>query len=392
MSMNYYFTEEHEMFRRSLRDFLDREVVPYVDQWEDDGEVPRHLWKKFGDMGYFGLDQQEEFGGSDLDFFFTVVLLEEISKCNSAGFAAALTAHPILTLSHLALEGSPYIHERYLIPGIKGEKFGCLAITEPHAGSDVAAVQTKAEDKGDHYLVNGSKTFITNGVLSDYLIVVAKTNPNAGSAGISLLVLDRDMPGIEATKLDKLGWRASDTGLIHFDNVKVPKENLLGNENSGFYYIMQRFELERLVLAISANAACQYAMDYTLNYMAEREAFGRPINRFQVLRHHMAQLASELEMSRIFTYHICQLYADGEYEVTKASMAKLIATELSDKLMYQCLQMFGGYGFMEEYKMARMFRDSRLGTIGGGTSEIMCEIISKEIIDGMDYRMLKHMG
>ena len=213
-----------------------------------------------------------------------------------------------------------------------------------------------------------------------------------GSAGISLLVLDRDMPGIEATKLKKLGWKASDTGLIHLDNVKVPKENLLGKENSGFYYIMQRFELERLVLAISSNAGCEYAMEYTLQYMAERKAFGRSINKFQVLRHRIAQLASEMEMSKLFTYHICQMYQDGQYEVTKASMAKLLATELSDKVMTQCLQMFGGYGFMEDYKMARGFRDSRLGTIGGGTSEIMREIIAKDIVDGVNYCMLKELG
>lgn len=390
--MSYFFNDEHRLFRQSLRDFLDKEVVPFVDQWEEDREIPRSIWKKFGDMGYFGLDQQEAYGGLDLDFFYTVIFLEEISKCNSAGFGAALTAHPILTLSHLALEGSDYIKEKYLIPGIQGDIFGCLAITEPHAGSDVAAIKTKAEDHGDHYLVNGSKTFITNGVLSDYLIVVVKTNPDAGSAGISLLVLDRDMPGIDATKIKKLGWKASDTGLIHFDNVKVPKENLLGKENNGFYYIMQRFELERLVMAISAVAGCEYAMDYTLQYMAEREAFGRPINRFQELRHRIAQMASELEMVRTFTYTVCKHYEQGDYEVTKAAMAKLLASELSDKVMYQCLQMFGGYGFTEEYKMARLFRDSRLGTIGGGTSEIMREIIAKDLIDGFNYKALQNIG
>jgi acyl-CoA dehydrogenase len=389
--MNYYFNSDHELFRQSLRDFLNKEVIPFVDQWELDGEIPRHLWKKFGDMGYFGLDQKEIYGGSDLDFFYQVVLLEEISKCNSAGFGAAITAHPFLTLSHLALEGSDFIKEKYLIPGIAGEKFGCLAITEPHTGSDVAGVLTKAEDKGDYYLVNGSKTFITNGVLSDYLIVVVRTLEGAGSAGLSLLILDRDMPGIEASKLNKLGWRASDTGLIHFDHVKVPKENLLGQENAGFYYIMQRFELERLVLAISSNAASEYALEYTLQYMADRKAFGKTINKFQVLRHRMAQLATEIEMNKIFTYQCCRMYQDNQYQVTKAAMAKLLATELLDKVTYECLQSFGGYGFMEDYKMARMFRDARLGTIGGGTSEIMREIIAKDVVDGVNYSMLKNM-
>lgn len=386
--MNYYFTPDHEQFRQSLRAFLDKEVVPFVDEWEEAGEIPRSLWKKFGEMGCFGLDQKEEYGGSDVDFFYMVVLLEEISKCYSGGLGAAITAHPLLTLSHLSKSGSDYLKERYLIPGIAGEKFGCLAITEPHAGSDVAGIKTKAEDKGDYYLVNGSKTFITNGVLSDYLVVVTKTNPDAGAAGISLLVLDREMEGISATKLNKLGWKASDTGEIHFDDVKVPKSHLLGKENHGFYYIMQRFELERLVLAISSNAASEFAMEYTLQYMAERKAFGRSINKFQVLRHRMAQLASELEMNRIFTYQCCQAYEAGDYEVTKAAMAKLLATELADKVTYQCLQSFGGYGFMEDYKMARLFRDARLGTIGGGTSEIMREIIAKDVVDGVDYKML----
>ncbi|MCB0501708.1 MAG: acyl-CoA dehydrogenase family protein [Bacteroidetes bacterium] len=388
---DYFFSEDHQLFRQSLRSFLEKEALPFIDQWEEDGEIPRHLWKKFGEMGYFGLDQKEIYGGLDLDFFYTVVFLEEISKCNSGGFGAAITAHPLLTLSHLAHNGSDYLKEKYLIPGIKGEKFGCLAITEPHAGSDVAGVQTKAEDQGDHFLVNGSKTFITNGVLSDYLIAVCKTKPEVGSAGISLLVLDRDMPGITATKLKKLGWKASDTGQIHFDNVKVPKEHLIGQQNAGFYYIMQRFELERLVLAISSNAASQAAMDYTLAYMAERKAFGRSINKFQVLRHRMAQLSAEIEMNKIFTYQCCQMYQDDQYQVTKAAMAKLLATELADKVATECLQSFGGYGFMEDYKMARMFRDARLGTIGGGTSEIMREIISKDIIDGVNYSLLNKM-
>ncbi len=385
---DYFFTEGHELFRKSLRDFLDKEVMPHIDAWEEAGEIPRWIWKKFGDMGYFGLDQKEEYGGSDLDFFYMVVFLEEISKCWSGGFGAALLTHPILTLSHLAKKGSDYLKECYLIPGIKGEKFGALAITEPDAGSDVANVKTKAVKEGDHYIVNGSKTFITNGVLSDYIITTCKTNPGAGSAGISLIVIDRNMEGVSATKLNKLGWRASDTGEIHFDNVKVPITHLLGEENKGFYYIMQRFELERLVLAIAANAATEHAIEYTLQYMSERKAFGRPINKFQVLRHRIAQLSSELEMCKVFTYSICKAYNDGKYSVKEAAMSKLLSTELCDKAMYQCLQCFGGYGFMEEYKMARAFRDARLGTIGGGTSEIMREIIAKNVVDNFNFEIL----
>ena len=245
---------------------------------------------------------------------------------------------------------------------------------EPNAGSDVANIRTTAVRDGDYYIVNGSKTFITSGVYGDVLITVVKTNPNEGFNGISLLVIDRNAEGVSATKLKKLGWHASDTAELSFDNVKVPVENLLGEENHGFFYLMDGLQLERLVGAIGGYAGSEAALDYSLQYMSEREAFGRPINKFQVLRHRVAQMASEIESIKYFVYHCCRLHAEGEYVVKECSMAKLLGTELSDKVMYQCLQFFGGYGYMEEYKMARMFRDSRIGTIGGGTSEIMREI------------------
>lgn len=381
----YYFTEDHSLFRQSLRDFLDKEVVPFVDEWEEAGELPHDIWKKFGDMGYFGLTLPEKDGGSGLDFWYDVIFIEEVSKCNSAGFGASITAHPLLSLSHLHHSGSQFLKEKYLRPGIAGDIHGGLAITEPFTGSDVAGILTTAVKDGDHYIINGSKCFITNGVYADYLIVACKTNPEAKSGGISLIVIDMNTPGVSTSKLKKLGWKASDTGEIAFDNVSVPAENLVGEENKGFYYIMQRFELERLTLAIASNAASEYALEYALQYMSERKAFGKTINKFQVLRHRIAQMSAELTACKIFTYNICRMYADGVYCVKEASMAKLQATELADKIMYQCLQFLGGYGYMEEYKMARLFRDSRLGTIGGGTSEIMCEIISKMVIDEVAY-------
>lgn len=383
---SYYLTEEHAMFRKTLRDFLDKEVVPHIDQWEQDGQLPQPIWKQFGDMGFFGLTQEEKYGGSNLDFWYDIIFIEEVSKCNSGGFGASISAHPYLSLSHLKHEGSDFLKEKYLRKGISGEWHGCLAITEPHAGSDVAGIKTTAVREGDHFVINGSKCFITNGVTADYMVVACKTNPSAGASGISMIVVDGNTPGITRTNLKKLGWKASDTAEIAFDNVKVPAENLLGEENKGFYYIMQRFELERLTLAVGALAAAEDALVYTLQYMSERKAFGRSINKFQVLRHHMAQLHSEVESVKTFTYHVCQMHADKHYCVKEASMAKLLATELSDKVMYRCLQMFGGYGYMEEYKIARMFRDSRLGPIGGGSSEIMLEIISKMAIDDVNYR------
>lgn len=336
-------------------------------------------------MDYFGIDMPAEYGGLDLDFGYTVVFLEEINKCNSSGFGAAIGTHAFLAMAHMVAAGSTFLKEKYLTPGIKGEKFGCLAITEPGAGSDVANIRTKAVLKGDNYIINGSKTFITNGVLSDFLVVATKTLPEAGAGGISLFVLDREMEGISATSLNKLGWHASDTAEIKLDNVAVPKEHLIGEENKGFYYIMQRFALERLVLAIGAIASCEYAMEYSLSYMAEREAFGRKINRFQELRHRIAQLSSEIECNKYFNYNVCKAYGEGKETVKESTMAKLNSTQLADKVMYQCLQFFGGYGYMEDYKMARLFRDARIGTIGGGTSEIMNEIIAKIVVDKVAY-------
>ncbi len=380
-----YFTPDHDTFRQSFRDFLQKEVVPNVAQWEADGELPRSIWKKFGDMDYFGIAYPEAFGGLGLDFFYSVIFMEELARIDSAGTGAALGAHAYLALSHMDNEGTLAQKEHYLAKGIAGELFGCLAISEPGGGSDVAAMLTTAKRDGDHYVINGSKTFITNGVLSDFLVVAAKTDPSAKAAGISMFVIDRNTPGISATRLDKLGWRSSDTGEIAFDDVRVPVSALMGQEGMGFYYIMQKFALERIAMAVGAFAAAEHALEQTLNYMREREAFGRTLNRFQVLRHRIAQLTSEVEMQKQFIYHICHRHAKGEYVVKEAAMAKLLSTQLSDKVATECLQMFGGYGFMEDYPMARFYRDTRLGQIGGGTSEIMCEIIAKMVIDDVKY-------
>lgn len=381
-----YFSEEHNLFRQTLRDFLEKEVRPNINQWEKDGELPREIYQKFGEMGFFGLSFPQEYGGMGGDMWYNVVFDEEIGRMNSGGFGASIGAHPLLALTHLNAEGTEKQKQEYLIPGIKGEKIGCLAITEPFGGSDVQAIRTTAVREGDYYIVNGSKTFITNGVTSDFLIVVVKTNPQAkGANGISLLIIDRDSEGLSATKLDKLGWRASDTGEIAFDNVKVPAENLLGDENRGFFYVMEHFVSERLSLAVGGYAASAYALELTIQYLDERKAFGKKLNEFQVLRHRVAQMSTEIELIRQFTYSLYRRYIDKDYIVKEAAMAKLLGTQLADKVMTQCLQMFGGYGFMEDYPLARMFRDSRLGQIGGGTSEIMCEIISKIMIEGKGY-------
>lgn len=381
-----YFTEEHNLFRKSLQDFLQKEVVPNIDSWEEAGEIDKSIWKKFGDMGFLGINYPEAYGGMNLDLFYTVILLEELQKVNSGGFAAAVWAHVYLAMTHLNAEGDEAIKQKYLVPSITGAKIGCLCITEPFGGSDVAGMRTTAVKNGDHYIVNGSKTFITNGVYSDYLIIAAKTNPELGNKGISIFVLDRDMQGISATKLDKLGWKASDTGEIAFDNVKVPVKNLLSEEGKGFSYIMQHFALERLIMGINAHARAEFALEYALKYMSERQAFGKSINQFQALRHNLVDLYTDMEFCKEFNYSVAYKLNKGEYMVKEASMSKLKSTKMADEVIYQCLQFLGGYGYMEDYPMARLLRDSRLGPIGGGTSEILREIIAKIIIDKKDYK------
>ncbi|MCH4551319.1 acyl-CoA dehydrogenase family protein [Aestuariibaculum lutulentum] len=381
-----YFTEEHHLFRKSLQDFLQKEVVPHIENWEKTGTIDRFIWKKFGDMGFFGINYPEAYGGLNLDLFYTVILLEELQKINSGGFAAAIWAHMYLAMTHLNAEGDESIKEKYLAPSISGDKIGCLCITEPFGGSDVAGMRTTANKEGDHYILNGSKTFITNGVYSDYLIVAAKTNPELGNKGVSIFVVDRETAGITATKLDKLGWRASDTAEIAFDNVKVPVTNLMGEENKGFAYIMQHFSLERLIMGINAHARAEFALEYALQYMSERMAFGKSIDQFQALRHSLADLYTEMEICKEFNYSVAFRLNKGEYVVKHATMSKLKSTKMADDVIYQCLQFLGGYGYMEDYPMARLLRDSRLGPIGGGTSEILREIIAKIVIDKKEYK------
>ncbi|MFK7905106.1 MAG: acyl-CoA dehydrogenase family protein [Chitinophagales bacterium] len=383
---SYYFTEEHELFRESFRAFLEKEAIPHINQWEEDRRIPRDIWKKMGEMGFLGLSYPEEYGGMGLDFFYDVVFNEELGRTNSGGFAITQQVTQYMSGPYVLKYGSEELKKKYLPGIISGDLISSIGITEPGAGSDAANIQTRAINKGDHYIVNGSKTFITNGVYGDFIITVVKTNPELGSAGVSLLVIDRNAEGVSARKLKKLGWHASDTAELSFDNVKVPAMNLIGEEGKGFYYLMNGLQLERLCAVPAGVAAMEWAIEQALQYMSERQAFGRPINKFQVLRHRIAQMASEVEALKAFTYQCCKMYGDGVYDVKLCSMAKLLATELHEKVATQCLQMYGGYGFMEEYPMARMYRDVRVGTIGGGSSEIMREIIAKIVIDGQGYK------
>jgi alkylation response protein AidB-like acyl-CoA dehydrogenase len=381
-----FFTEEHQLFRASFRDFLQKDVVPYIEQWEKSGTIDRFIWKKMGEMGFFGINYPIQYGGLNLDLFYTVIFLEELQKIKSSGFAAAMWAHAYLAMTHLNAEGDERIKQEYLAPSISGDKIGALCVTEPFGGSDVAGMRTTAVKSGDTYIINGSKTFITNGVYADYYIVAAKTQPELGNKGISIFLVDTNTPGISATKLDKLGWRASDTAEIAFDNVEIPAGNLMGELNKGFPYIMQHFAFERLIMAINAHARAEYAIDYTIEYMEQRQAFGTTLNKFQALRHTIVEHATEVEHCKIFNYAAIARLDQGEYVVKEATMAKLKSTKVADDTIYSCLQMLGGYGYMEEYPLARLFRDSRLGPIGGGTSEIMKEILSKMIMDKQNYK------
>lgn len=381
-----YFTEEHHLFRESLKDFLQKEVVPHLEKWEETGTIERFIWEKFGEMGYFGLATPEEYDGLGLDLFYTTIFLEELQKINSGGFAAAMWAHVYLAMTHLNKNANEQQKRAYLVPSVHGKKIGCLGVTEPFGGSDVAGMRTTAIRKGDHYIINGSKTFITNGVYGDYTILAAKTDPSKGNKGISIFIVDLKSEGVSANKLNKLGWRASDTAELAFDNVIVPKENLMGEEGTGFGFIMEAFALERLVMGINAHARAEFALDYALQYMSERETFGKPINQYQALRHRLVDLYADMDMCKQYNYTVVHEMEKGGYVVKEATISKLKSTKMADEVIYHCLQFLGGYGYIEDYPMARMLRDSRLGPIGGGTSEILREIIAKIVIDKKEYR------
>jgi alkylation response protein AidB-like acyl-CoA dehydrogenase len=381
-----YFTEEHQLFRASLKDFLKKEVVPHIEKWEKSGTIERFIWKKFGEMGYFGLATPETYDGLDLDLFYTVILLEELQKINSGGFAAAMWAHAYLAMTHLNKEASHEQRLKYLKPSVAGEKIGCLCVTEPFGGSDVAGMRTTAIKQGDTYVINGSKTFITNGVYCDYMIVAAKTSPELNHKGISIFIVDKESKGVSVSKLDKLGWRASDTAEIAFDNVTIPAANLMGEEGKGFPYIMQHFALERLIMGVNAHARAEFALEYALQYMSERTTFGQTINKYQALRHRYTDLYADMEICKTYNYNVAYRLNKGEYVVKEATISKLKSTKMADEVIYDCLQFLGGYGYMEDYPMARLLRDSRLGPIGGGTSEILREIIAKMVIDKKEYK------
>jgi len=382
-------TAEHQIFRETIRAFIHKEIIPHVDQWEQQGEIDRSIWKKMGDMGFMGLNYPEEYGGLDLDFYYSMILCEELSHCFSGGFTISALVTQYMSAPYLLKYASEELKQHYLRPVISGDMVSAVAITEPGAGSDVKQIKTTAVRSGDHYIVNGSKTFITNGYYGDFFITAVKTDPEKGTKGISLLLIERHAEGVSANKINKLGWHASDTAELGFDQVKVPVSNLIGKEGDGFLYLMAGLQLERLTAAIHSLATADSALQYTLEYIGQREAFGKKIQEFQTIRHRIAQMAADIATTRAFVYQCCDLQNHGEYAVQDCSIAKLQASELAVQVVSQCLQLFGGYGFTEDYKIARLYRDVRVGTIIGGTSEIMLEIIAKMTIDKVNYQSSK---
>jgi acyl-CoA dehydrogenase len=373
------FGEEHEELRETVSRFVAKEIAPNVDEWEAAREFPRELYARCAELGFLGLKFPEELGGQGGTHLHDAIWVEELARSGgSGGVAAGLNAHTSIAMPPIFNFGTNEQKQRWLVPGIAGEKIGALGITEPGAGSDVAGIATFAEKVDGGYIVNGSKTFITNGVRADFLVCAVKTTKEGGHGGISFLVLEREMPGYEvAQKLEKMGWHSSDTGELAFTDVEVPEENLLGDENEGFKLIMANFAWERLLMAIGAVGAMQRLIDVTVSYAKEREAFGRPIGKFQAIRHQVAEMATKAEASRALTYNALRLFHEGQNCIQDVTMAKLITQRAVLEIADQSLQIHGGYGYMREYGIERAVRDARLGPIGGGTDEVMKEILGK---------------
>jgi acyl-CoA dehydrogenase len=372
------FTEEHEELRTAVRTFVDRAIKPHVEEWERAGTFPaRDLFLTAGEVGIFGAKYEEAYGGTGPDLISDAVITEELARCGSGGVAAALGAHKDLGPYYLYRFGTEEQRERWLVPAVAGTKIGALAITEPDAGSDVAAMSTRAERSQGGWVLAGTKSFVTNGPIADFCVVAAKSDPARGHRGISLFVVDS--PGFAARRIDTVGWRTSHTGELSFDGCEVPQDALLGDENGGFHHIVKNLQWERMVMALSAVSAAEATLGSAIAYGRERQAFGRPIVKFQTWRHRFADLATEIEAARSLSYHALRKLVAGEDATRAISMAKWYATELDWKVADEALQIHGGYGYVMETPVQRAWRDSRLGPIGGGTTEIMKELIGRSL-------------
>lgn len=373
------FEPEHEELRATIRRWVESEILPCQAEWEERREFPRELFTRAAELGFLGLKYPERLGGQGGDNLHDAVWAEEIAAAGmSGGVGAGIGAHTGIATPPVWSFGTDEQHERFLRPAIAGEKIAALGITEPGAGSDVASLRTRAEKVDGGWVVNGSKTFITNGVRADFLVCAVRTKPEGGHGGISFLILERDMPGYEVSrKLEKLGWHASDTGELAFTDVFVPEENLLGEEHGGFKLIMANFQWERELMALGAVGSMDWCLRRSIAYAGEREAFGRPIGGFQAIRHKIAAMATKLEVGRALTYHALRLLTSGQDALAEVTKAKLFTQRAAVEVADDAVQIHGGYGYMREYEVERVLRDARLGPIGGGTDEIMKEILGR---------------
>ncbi|MFD5188690.1 acyl-CoA dehydrogenase family protein [Streptomyces sp. NPDC058357] len=374
------FTEEHHAFRETVRTFLTKEVLPHYEQWEKDGIVSREAWLAAGRQGLLGLAVPEEYGGGgNTDFRYSAVLAEEFTRAGTPGLALGL--HNDIIGPYLTGLATDEQKRRWLPGFCGGETITAIAMTEPGAGSDLQGIRTTAEDKGDHWLLNGSKTFISNGILADLVVVVAKTTPEGGAKGLSLIVVERGAEGFERGRnLDKIGQKSQDTAELFFNEVRVPKENLLGERDGAFIHLMTNLAQERMGIAVAGIAAAEHLLEITTRYVKEREAFGRPLAKLQHIRFEIAEMATECAITRAFLDRCIVDHSDGTLDAVHASMAKWWATELQKRVADRCLQLHGGYGYMTEYPIARAFTDGRIQTIYGGTTEIMKEIIGRSLL------------
>jgi len=374
------FQPEHEQFRESVRKFFETHAVPYHAQWEKDGQIDRKLWNKAGEMGFLAPSVPEEYGGMGLDFLYNVVFDEELAKLGLSG-PGGMALHNDITVPYLVKNASEAQKQKYLPKCLSGEMIVAIAMTEPGTGSDLQGIKTTAIADGDEYVINGSKTFISNGQQADLVIVVCKTDTNAGAKGISLLLVEAGTPGFEkGTNLEKIGLKAQDTSELFFQDVRVPKENLLGEEGMGFVYLMQELSQERLSIALNAQTGMESILQHTVDYVKERKAFGQPIANFQNTQFKLAQMDAEITAMRVFVDRCTELHVQGKLDAVTASKAKLLASELQGKVVDECLQLHGGYGYMWEYPVARAYADARIQRIYGGTSEVMKIIISRALL------------
>ncbi|WP_059103112.1 acyl-CoA dehydrogenase family protein [Shouchella shacheensis] len=375
-----YLSEEHDIFRQSLRKFLEKEAVPYFDQWEENKQVPRSFWKKAGEQGYLCPQVEEAYGGVNADFGYAVVISEELDKVGAGLVGIGL--HNDIVIPYIETFGTEEQKKRWLPGAISGDLISAIAMTEPGTGSDLAAIKTTAVKDGDDYVMNGEKTFITNGFYADLVVVVCKTDPKATPPhkGISLFVVEAGTPGFsKGKKLQKVGQHASDTSELIFEDVRVPAANMLGEENKGFYYLMEKLQQERLMVSISSITAAEVMVDQTIDYVKQRKAFGRSISQFQNTQFKIAEMKTEIQIGRTFVNKLIDDHIAGKEMVNEVSMAKWWITDLAKKVAGECMQLHGGYGYMEEYEIARRYRDVAVNSIYAGSNEIMKGIIAKNI-------------